>query len=220
MAGCLVTKVDLEPGDPPIGFGSCEITISWGAEGQAERVTLDGDVCTETGVVGRECLGRGTLQVRSDAVEAGFHIVLELGVEEYMYGLGEMPSLWPDEALKAQTLAGRSYLTRRVLARENPELATATAPGLTESRKAAYWCHLYSTSLDQNYVGHAKESDVTYSQRWIDAVDATARALITHPAATPGTVILAFYHSSSGGHTETNETVWGTTALAYLQPVP
>jgi peptidoglycan hydrolase-like amidase/polyhydroxyalkanoate synthesis regulator phasin len=33
----------------------------------------------------------------------------EVSLEEYLYGLGEMPSSWPMEALKAQAVAARSY---------------------------------------------------------------------------------------------------------------
>ena len=222
IQGCEVTRVDPEPGEgeePPIGFGTCEMTIVWGGDGQADRVALDGAICTDTGAVGRECLGRGTLQFRADQVAEGFHIALEIGVEEYMYGLGEMPSSWPEEALKAQVLAGRSYLARRVLVFEDPEAATASGPGFSDGRKASCWCHLFSSSQDQNYVGHAKEADATYSHLWMTAVDDTGGQVITHPDAAPATVILAFYHSSSGGHTESNAAVWGTTALPYLVPV-
>lgn len=218
--GCAVTRRDADEQEaPPLDPGACDLTISYGAAGQTERVTLDQDACPDTGTAGRECFGRGTLQVRSDNVVEGFHVALEIGVEDYLYGLGEMPSSWPAEALAAQALAGRSYLIRRVLTHEDPNLVVDGDAGLTSSRQAECWCHVYSTSYDQNYVGHAKESDPTYSPAWNAAVDATADQVITHPSAGTGTVILAFYHSSSGGSTETNETVWGTSPLPYLVPV-
>lgn len=37
----------------------------------------------------------------------------EMSFQKYLYGLAEMPSDWPDDALKAQAIAGRSYAYRR-----------------------------------------------------------------------------------------------------------
>ena len=223
---CLIERVDPGPGgDPPFGPGDCDIDVTWGGGGQATRVTLDGDLCGDPAAgLGRECFARGSLHIRDDSVAGGFHIAVQLGVEEYLYGLGEMPSSWHEQALKAQALAGRSYLIRRVLTHENPELADGENPGLTSSRKASCWCHLYSTTLDQSYTGYRKEAETfgetVWGEYWVAAVDGSVGEVITHPEASPATVILAFYHSSSGGHTESNEAIWGTTALPYLVPVP
>ena len=226
-AGCLVERIDPPPQEgenPPLGLGSCTIDLTWAGAGQAERLTLDGDLCGEADLgLGRECFSRGTLHLRGDQVTSGFHVVVELGLKDYLYGLGEMPSSWPIEALKAQVLAGRSYAARRVLTHEKPELAVGGDAGLSDGRRASCWCHLYSTSVDQNYTGYAKEAETSggtvWGDRWVEAVDLTSGEVITHPDETPWTIILSFYHSSSGGHTESNEAIWGTSALAYLQPV-
>ena len=58
---------------------------------------------------------RGTLQVRTDGRRLS--VVNVLGLEAYLQGVvpGEMPSDWPQEALKAQAVAARSYaLAQRV----------------------------------------------------------------------------------------------------------
>lgn len=209
--GCLVERIGPLPmeGDvPPIGPGTCTIDITWSGAGQATRVSLDGDRCGDPVLgLGRECFSRGVLHLREGQAMSGFDVVAELELEDYLYGLGEMPSSWPSEALKAQALAGRSFAVRRVLG------------GLKDS----CGCHLYSTSRDQNYTAYAKEAETTggtvWGERWMAAVDDTRDEVITHPEATPVTIILAFYHSSSGGYTESNTSVWGTSGLAYLQPV-
>ncbi len=220
VLGCLLERLDPPPGEgeePPIGHADCRLDVRWGGAGQATRVALDGEACADSSA-GRECFQRGSLHVRSSDPAAGFHVVAELSMPDYLYGLGEMPSSWPAEALKAQAVAGRSYAVSRVLAHEHAENATADDPGLTTYRKSTCWCHVYSTSYDQNYVGYAKEADPAYGADWLATVDATSGEVLTHPEAGDG-VVLAFYHSSSGGHTETNEAVWGTSAVAYLVPV-
>ena len=108
--GCLVARIDPPPeegDDPPLGLGSCTIDLTWAGAGQAERLALDGDLCGEAHLgLGRECFSRGTLHLRGDQVTSGFHVVVELGLEDYLYGLGEMPSSWRIEALKARSWQG------------------------------------------------------------------------------------------------------------------
>ena len=225
-SGCLLTRVSpaLAEGETgPIPFGSCRASIIWDEPDLADRVGLDGAACAGSSGFDRNCFNRGTIRIRDTAVDDGFHIALEIGVEEYLYGLGEMPSAWSWEALKAQAMAGRTFAIYRLLGNERPELATPNDAGLTDARKADCWCHIYSTVRDQSYVGYAKEGQPGSSggSRWLSAVDATAGRVVTHPTATAAqaTIVLAFYHSSSGGITETNTTVWGTSPQPYLQSV-
>ena len=67
---------------------------------------------------------------------------------------------------------------------------------------------------DQNYVGYDKEIG-SNGANWVAAVNDTGNEMITHN----GTVIQAFYSSSSGGHTENSENVF-VQALPYLKGVP
>ncbi|NNE72114.1 MAG: hypothetical protein HKN26_00455, partial [Acidimicrobiales bacterium] len=43
--------------------------------------------------------------------------VASMSVEEYLYGLGEMPASWPLDALQAQALAGRTFAVRLIQSR-------------------------------------------------------------------------------------------------------
>ncbi len=220
QAGCLLTRVTPAPdGAGPIPFGSCRASIIWD-DSTADRVGIEGAVCSGNSGIGRNCFSRGTLRIRDDGVTSGFHVALEIELEQYLYGLGEMPSEWPSEALRAQAIAGRAYAVYRLLGNDIPSLATGNDAGLSAGRKAACWCHIYSTVKDQSYVAYAKEVS-NQASRWIDAVNATAGEVVTHPTATSvnASVVIAFYHSSSGGITETNTAVWGTSSQPYLQSV-
>lgn len=145
--------------------------------------------------------GRGT-------IEFGMHLcgstcllraVVVIDPESYLYGLGEVPSSWPEEALRAQAIAARSY---------------AYAKAAVSQHRSPCDCALYANTLDQVYAGYEKESG-TDGDRWMAAVDATAGQVVT----SEGVTIMAFYMSSSGGYTEDNEKVWGGTPLPYLRGV-
>jgi SpoIID/LytB domain protein len=123
--------------------------------------------------------------------------------DEYLYGIGEMPTSWPAAALQAQVIASRTY-------------ALSKAGKI----RAICDCDLYATSLDQAFIGYAKEAEPRYGTLWRSAVDsttvdsATARAIFYN-----GKPISAFFFSSSNGFTEAAANVFGT-ALPYLNSVP
>ena len=121
-------------------------------------------------------------------------------MQQYLYGLGEVPSSWPVEALRAQAVAGRTYTLEKVkrLGQNRPGCA----------------CALFRTVSDQNYIGYEKEVGAS-GDRWIAAVNDTNDQTITHQ----GAPIQAYYSSSSGGHTENSEFVF-IEALPYLRGVP
>ena len=118
---------------------------------------------------------------------------LRLG-DQYLYGLGEVPSSWPEAALDAQAIAARTF-------------ALSKLPNI---RKACD-CHIYSTIRDQNFVGFGKESEPFYGIRWRSAVDRTRNQILFFA----GKPIQAFFFSSSGGMTQNVKDVWGGN-LAYL----
>lgn len=120
--------------------------------------------------------------------------------EQYLYGLGEVPSSWPMAALKAQAIAARSYALSKV--------------ARSGQHRPVCDCALYASSYDQVYVGWDKEAAAD-GERWVSAVDGTAGQVVTYR----GEVIQAFYMSSSGGYTENNENVWGGTPIPYLRGV-
>ncbi len=126
------------------------------------------------------------------------HTRLQIHMEDYLYGLAEVPSSWPDATLEAQAVAGRTFALNRVA---NP-------------RGAQCSCHLLTTVSDQHYTGWAKEAA---APRWVSAVDNTNNPsrtwgrVITHN----GNLINAFYSSSSPGRTEFSQDIWSAT-VPYL----
>lgn len=135
---------------------------------------------------------RGAINlVRTDG---GLTAVNNVNLEHYLYSVigAEMSPNWPLEALKAQAVAARSYALYQRERGSNPTYDLGDTQG---------W---------QVYKGLESEATSTYA-----AVDATAGQVMVHN----GKIIEAFFHSSSGGHTENVEEVW-TEARPYLRGVP
>jgi SpoIID/LytB domain protein len=161
---------------------------------------------------GRDTFGRGDVNIRTPDDGASVQVSLEISMDDYLYGLAEVPLSWPREALRAQSIAARSYAATRAI-NQGPESS------FTQARKEQCWCHLYSTIVDQSYVGWAHEL-ASHSDDWKAAVDDTSGVVVTHPAAGSSGIVSAFYSSSSGGATENNEDVWGGNPLPYLRSRP
>lgn len=127
--------------------------------------------------------------------------------DEYLYGIGEVPSSWPPASLEAQVIAARTY-----------------ALGKISRIRSECDCNIYSTTIDQNFVGYAKEDEkvnrIDYGILWKEAVNRTfvdsERALVITQNGLP---INAFYFSSSGGRTQNIKDVWGS-EFSYLLGVP
>ena len=123
--------------------------------------------------------------------------------DEYLWGLGEVPSSWPAAALEAQVIAARTYALGKV-SKVRPECD----------------CNIYDSTVDQNFVGYAKETEAVYGIKWREAVNRTfvdeSNSLVI---TSEGKLINAFYFSSSGGNTQNIKEVWGT-EFSYLQGVP
>ncbi len=125
---------------------------------------------------------------------AGILAVNRVSLEEYLYSVvgAEMPRNWPLEALKAQSVAARSYVL------------------FQRQRNANANYDLGNSQTWQVYKGLASESLTTQQ-----AVRETSGQVVTYNSQ----IIEAVYHSSSGGHTENVEDVWIET-LPYLRGVP
>jgi SpoIID/LytB domain protein len=126
-------------------------------------------------------------------------LVLTIDPQDYLYGLGEVPSSWPMSALKTQAIAARTY---------------AFTKAAVSQHRAVCDCALYASSYDQVYSGWDKEGGVD-GDRWVSAVNQTDDQVVLNG----GQTIQAFYMSSSGGYTENNENVWGGTPIDYLRGV-
>lgn len=119
-------------------------------------------------------------------------------VQKYLAGLAEVPVSWPSEALKAQVVAARTYLTSKY----NRSLKSYT---------------LSTTTADQVYTGFTREADdARMGLRWRKAVDATRGQVILDSAGKP---IEAMYSSSMGGYTENRQFVYGRYGISYLKAV-
>ena len=165
-----------------------------------------------------------------------FNVVNTLRLsDEYLFGLGEMPSSWyhykptptsvdlnTSAALQAQTIAARTYALQKVRA------TTASDPSAV---RAACQCHLYATTSDQVFLGYRKEAS-TLGDKWVAAVRATMDAstaslpvkdrkwkVLTYldTTVTPNVrkPINAFFSSSTGGYAQPVSEVWGSTQSKY-----
>ncbi|MDH3707163.1 MAG: hypothetical protein OES57_13925, partial [Acidimicrobiia bacterium] len=100
---------------------------------------------TVVGVDGANAYDHGKIRVVPNSSGRLDIVVADLSMDEYLYGLAEMPSSWPAEALKAQAVAGRSF------AQHNIERRRAN-PGWTKPYD------LSSTTGDQVYAGRTKSA--------------------------------------------------------------
>ncbi len=138
----------------------------------------------------------GRVIVRIDGASnpnGGLRAVVEgLTMQQYLYGLGEMSSSWPIEAIRAQAVASRTFGQKRMDLRSSADF------------------DLLGTVTHQAYTGTRHED-----ARWRAAVDSTRNRVVTYN----GGLIDAVYSASSGGHTEHSEVVW-VSPLPYLRGKP
>jgi stage II sporulation protein D len=136
---------------------------------------------------------RGCLLIYPNFTKNNFSIINVADLEDYLKSVvpSEMPSSWPKESLKAQSIAARSYALAN-LGKHNSE---------------GY--DVKPTTEDQVYSGIASEAQTTNI-----AIDETKGIVAKHN----GKVITAYFHSTSGGITELAENVWNS-AVPFLKSV-
>ncbi len=112
--------------------------------------------------------------------------------EEYLYSVVpcEIGTYFPEEAIKAQAVAARTYLYYN----------------LENSKYTEF--ELLDNTASQVYLGYAKENEKVKK-----LVDETRGEIVIYS----GEPINALYHSASGGYTANNEDVWGGKAIPYLR---
>ena len=122
---------------------------------------------------------RGFLRIRLTTTAM---VVNHVGLDLYLRGVvpAEMPSSWPAEALKAQSIAARSYAVNHL----HPSTGTFD---------------VYDDTRSQVYRGRRGEAAGTNA-----AIAATAGTVLLRGTA----VANALFHSSDGGWTENNENVF------------
>ena len=181
------------------------LTVSF-SDGEAVRVsgTSNGAERYAHGQFQLTPAAAGVTNCGSAAANQYCLVIGDMTMQEYLYGLDEMPYSWPAEALKAQAVAARSY-----------------AVAIMEDR--AGWSSpfdLYATTRDQEYKAWDFEREAGH-EAWSRQVDATDDTVLTYrPADGSGPkVIVAYYSSSNGGHTAANEEPRSET-LSYLLAKP
>ncbi len=175
-----------------------EFSVSFAEEKNSkERIcveTVGGEGKITLFSVSRSCgkpAYRGSMEIV--AAKEGLILVNELSMEEYLYAVipSEMPTSYGDEALKVQAVCARSYAFNQLMA----------------SRFRAYGAHVDDSVSSQVYNNVAENEDS------ILAVKETYGLV----AAYGGSVITAYYFSTSCGHTASIGEVWeGSGTLPYL----
>ncbi|HEX2293938.1 MAG TPA: SpoIID/LytB domain-containing protein, partial [Actinomycetota bacterium] len=132
----------------------------------------------------------------------GLVVVNRLSLERYLLGLNEVPPGWPEEALRAQAVAARTYALWTL---SRPPAGAAATYGFDIC--ASVECQVFSGA------------DVVATpdgRRWAAAVRDTAGEAVLYR----GAPILARYHSTSGGATLDNSQAFpGEPDYPYLQGV-
>ena len=123
-------------------------------------------------------------------------LVNKLDLEDYLLSVvpSEIPNHWIKEALKAQSIAARSY-----------------ALGYLNRRRSKGY-DLESSIEDQLYLGVASERKST-----TEAVKETIGEVLLDKDNKP---LIALYHSSGGGYTDSIENLWDQKPSIHIQPRP
>ena len=168
---------------------------------KAVRISYDGGsfivnyspvtLSSSTGVIDLgEMTYRGKIEITSS--EGLLDTVNILTMDQYLYGVvpAEVYAEWPDEALKAQAVAARTYAQYHIGKHSGYDLCDHT--------------HC------QQYSGYNKEEASTNR-----AVDATSGVIAYYN----GRPINSVYYDCDGGYTLSAEEVWGSD-IPYLQSTP
>jgi len=170
---------------------------TWGGESSDLFATFADHGARVTVPEGGATYNRGVLEFNLTSCAGGcaLRLILRVPFEEYLLGIGEVPSSWPMEALRAQAVAARSFALYKI-----------RKYGVQDSCN----CHLTDGSNDQVYIGWDKEGG-TDGHRWVKAVRSTSGTIVSYK----GAVALTVFTASDGGHTEDLNVQWGTPLSAY-----
>ena len=135
--------------------------------------------------------------------------VEELPIDEYLYGVvsSEMPVNYELEALKAQAVVARTYTIFQITHSKGKH-------GDADICDNFACCQAWISKEDRIVKWSESEAEANW-KKIMNAVDSTQGKVITYQ----GNVIDAFFHSNSGGITETASNVWGGQNFPYLQSV-
>ena len=139
------------------GTGAVVGGHAWGSPTSHLFATYVDDGARAVVPEGGATYNRGDLEFNLTGCPSGcaIRLIVQLPFEEYLLGIGEVPSSWPMEALRAQAVAARSFALYKI-----------RAYGV----QASCNCNVYDGSNDQVYIGWNKEGG-TDGARWVKAVD-------------------------------------------------
>lgn len=147
-----------------------------------------------------------------DAVSDSFRVldsaggtVTEMKCDDYIFGVvaAEMPALYDDEALKAQSVAAYTYACYKRA--ENAEKSYDISTDHTVDQS-----YISESAVRERWGDKADE----YAEKIKKAIEETSGYMITFK----GSPILSVYHAISTGKTESAKNVWGGD-YSYLKPV-
>lgn len=135
----------------------------------------------------------------------------KIPLDEYLYGVvsAEMPASFEEEAIKAQAIVARTYTLYKI-----QNSAGKHKENNADICDSASCCQAWISKEDRL----SKWSETEREGNWIkivNAVNNTQGKIITYD----GKLINAFFHSNSGGKTESPINVWGGSNYPYLQAV-
>lgn len=171
--------------------------ISFSREGMKEnRVTVSSEEGGKIQIItvtrnGMNPLYRGQIEIVK--AEGGLHIINDLPLEEYLYGVipSEMPAEYHEEALKAQAVCARSYAVRHI----------------RNNRLKERGAHVDDSTSYQVYNNMAED------ERCNRAVDETKGKKVYHDGKVASTY---FFSTSCGVTTSAEDVTFSSKPVSYL----
>lgn len=164
---------------------------------QVQTIELMGVEGTRFVVGGRPYTGPLRLTIYDD----GIALTETISITTYLEGIAEMPFSWASQALRAQAVAARTYLVRRLL------------PG-RRGDAASHDYDICATNRCQVYRG-VQLIEGSGGDRWREAIESTAGEVLLYQ----GRPIEAVFTSMVGSRSRSNQDVWASDPLPYLQAV-
>ena len=194
----------------PDGFGQCAFARQAGDGGYvlfapSGQCSASVRPTSETSTVWLPRKGRsyahGTLRFRTSPISGRLHLSIQLGIEDYLRGVQELPDFWPGAALEAQAIVSRTLAVFRLVEHGLIDDMSAQRLGLCT-------CHILDSDPEQVYGGYTAELGHPFWQGWVGA--SNGQVLVVN-----NKVIWSRFTSSTGGRTEANDSGGGE-YLPYL----
>ena len=135
--------------------------------------------------------------------------VEEVNLDEYLYGVvsAEMPANYETEALKAQAVVARTYTIYQMRHNSNKHENADICDNYA-------CCQAWISKEDRISKWNGEEAESNWN-KIEEAVNSTTGKIVTYN----GEPINAFFHSNSGGVTESSVNIWGGIDYPYLKSV-